>query len=150
MWRTRDTRCTQFPLCLCKNPTSFGSCKTRQISVRSKQYANHSQTAQHKFAVSHLVSEPFANRLVPLCAPGLMHYRIQALRWNSDRWHYKSIRRRWAPVLGQPLLISSNILPNMLKISWKFFRFSLEFPVISSKSPRYNFLKFCSKYTQIR
>ncbi len=33
----------------------------------------------------------------------VIHYRIRALRRNSDRWRYKSVWRKWALVLGQPL-----------------------------------------------
>ncbi len=32
-----------------------------------------------------------------------MNYRVHMLYWNSDRWHYKSIWKKWASVLGQPL-----------------------------------------------
>ncbi len=33
----------------------------------------------------------------------IMNYRIRALHRNFDRWCYKSIKRKWAPVLGQPM-----------------------------------------------
>ncbi len=36
----------------------------------------------------------------------IMNCRIHAFHWNSDRWRYKSVWRKWAPVLGQPCIFA--------------------------------------------
>ncbi len=38
-----------------------------------------------------------------VCWKDKMDYRIRVLCWNSNRWSYKSVQRKYAPVLGQPL-----------------------------------------------
>ncbi len=51
----------------------------------------------------------------------VMHHRMHGLCRNSDRCRYNSIRREWAPVLGQPLylIVVPGVPQDFLKISRK-------------------------------